>query len=357
MIIGPFAVGLGLLCLRGDRPRKVLVGLMTLAVGCCCLALAIFPVPGALSGMRLEQHWVNLVMTVLETAMGVYVVYVGVKARHPLIVLLMLAQAGLMIWFELAHGSAFEATRNLFADSFSVIMALINGLVGGGICLYALAYMREYHEVAHREVADRRPFFFGLLFVFMGAMFGIIFANNLLWLLFFWEVTTLCSFLLIGYTRTDEARRNARKALVMNLAGGLAFALAIVWFYTQSGSLELQTLIASRHALALVPAALLCFAGITKSAQLPFSGWLLGPMVAPTPVSALLHSSTMVKAGVYLVLRLAPVVTGTSVGLLVALIGAVTFLVTSLAAITTSDAKKVLAYSTPTSASLCSAAA
>jgi ech hydrogenase subunit A len=159
-------------------------------------------------------------------------------------------------------------------------------------------------------------------------------------------MTTLCSFLLIGYTRTEQAKQNALRALVMNLAGGLAFAAAIVWFQRQSGSIELQTLITSKPALALLPAALLCFAGITKSAQLPFSSWLLGAMVAPTPVSALLHSSTMVKAGVYLVLRMAPVITGTKVGLLVALVGAVTFLAGSLAAITTSDAKRVLAWST-----------
>ena len=180
----------------------------------------------------------------------------------------------------------------------------------------------------------------------MGAMFGLIFANNLVWLFLFWEITTLCSFLLIGYTQTEEAKRNALRALVMNLAGGLAFALAIVWFYRQTGSIELQTLIASKQSLALLPAALLCFAGITKSAQLPFSSWLLGAMVAPTPVSALLHSSTMVKAGVYLVLRMAPVVTGTKVGMMVALVGAVTFVVGSLAAITTSEAKRVLAWST-----------
>ena len=167
-----------------------------------------------------------------------------------------------------------------------------------------------------------------------------------MWLFLFWEITTLCSFLLIGYTGTEEARQNALRALVMNLAGGLAFALAIVWFHRQSGSIELQALITSKHSLALLPAALLCFAGITKSAQLPFSSWLLGAMVAPTPVSALLHSSTMVKAGVYLVLRMAPVITGTTVGLMVAMVGAVTFLAGSLAAITTSDAKKVLAWST-----------
>jgi ech hydrogenase subunit A len=181
----------------------------------------------------------------------------------------------------------------------------------------------------------------------MGAMFGLVFADDLPWLFFFWEITTLCSFLLIGYTQTQEARRNALRALVMNLAGGLSFALAIVWLHRQTHNLSLQTLVHSGHAAAvLLPAALLCFAGVTKAAQCPFSSWLLGAMVAPTPVSALLHSSTMVKAGVYLVLRMAPAITGTTVGLMVALVGGVTFLIGSLAAITTSEAKRVLAWST-----------
>ena len=236
--------------------------------------------------------------------------------------------------------------QNLYVDKFSVIMALINGLVGGGICIYALGYMREYHEAAHRDVPDRRPLFFALMFVFMGAMFGLIFSNNLAWLLLFWEITTFCSFLLIGYSQTEEAGRNARRALVMNLSGGLAFALAIVWCCQNKQSIELHTLIGSKQALVLLPAALLCFAGITKSAQLPFSSWLLGAMVAPTPVSALLHSSTMVNAGVYLILRMAPVIAGTNVGLMVAMVGGVTFVVGSLAAITTSEAKRVLAWST-----------
>lgn len=346
MILGPIAAGAGLLYLKPDQFRKILVGTVTVAVCLCAVALVGLPSPAGVTGLPIAHHWLNLGMMLAEAGMAGYVIYVGARARKPLIVLLMVAQAGLMAWFEWAHGARLEVTHHLFLDKFSVIMALINGAVGGGICLYALGYMREYHEVAHREVADRRPLFFGLLFVFMGAMFGIIFANNLLWLFLFWEVTTLCSFLLIGYTQTAEAQRNALRALVMNLAGGLAFALAIVWGYHQTGSVELQALLASKRSLALLPAALLCFAGITKSAQLPFSSWLLGAMVAPTPVSALLHSSTMVKAGVYLVLRMAPIITGTTVGLAVALTGAITFLVGSLAAITTSDAKKVLAYST-----------
>jgi ech hydrogenase subunit A len=285
-------------------------------------------------------------MWVLELGMAAYVVWVGIRARSPLIAALMVAQAGLMTWFELKQGPRLEMAHSLFVDQVSVVMALINGVVGGGICVYALDYMRDYHEVHHPDVADRRPLFFGLLLIFMSAMFGVVFSDNLVWLLFFWEITTLCSFLLIGYTQKDEARKNALKALVMNLAGGLGFALAIVWFHRQTGSISLQTLIGSKHAVALLPAALLCFAGITKSAQLPFCGWLLGAMVAPTPVSALLHSSTMVKAGVYVVLRLAPVLTGTTVGLLVALVGALTFVVGSCAAISTSDAKRVLAHST-----------
>jgi ech hydrogenase subunit A len=346
LILGPIATGAGLLWLKPDQFRKILVSGITFIVCGCVLALAVLPIPTTFESLPLDHHWVSLAMMVIEGAMGLYVIYVGVRARRPLIVALMLAQAGLMLWLELTQGSKLEAAQNFYVDKFTVIMALINGIVGGGICLYALRYMREYHEVAHREVADRRPLFFGLLFIFMGAMFGIIFANNLLWLFLFWEITTLCSFLLIGYTQTEEARQNALRALVMNLAGGLAFALAIVWFQHQSGSIELQKLITSKHSLALLPAALLCFAGITKSAQLPFCSWLLGAMVAPTPVSALLHSSTMVKAGVYLVLRMAPVISGTTVGLMVALVGAVTFLVGSLAAITTSDAKKVLAWST-----------
>jgi len=355
LILVPLAAGLVLLCLKPDLPRKILVSGVTLAVCCGSVALALLPMAGLPSHVELKDlpvsaHAINLGMLLVEMAMSLFILYVGVRAKKPLIVLLTLAQAGLMVWFELTAGAHLEVAQNpqnLFVDKFTVIMALINGLVGGGICIYALGYMREYHEVAHRDVPDRRPLFFALLFIFMGAMFGLIFANNLVWLFLFWEITTLCSFLLIGYTQTEEAKRNALLALVMNLAGGLAFALAIVWLQKKTGSIELQALINyPDKALVLLPAALLCFAGITKSAQLPFSSWLLGAMVAPTPVSALLHSSTMVKAGVYLVLRMAPLVAGTKVGMMVALVGAVTFVVGSLAAITTSEAKRVLAWST-----------
>lgn len=346
LILVPFIAGAGLFGLRPEALRKIFVVLALLVV--CGLSIALFlsSMPVQFGTLPVSAHAVNVGMLLLESGMSLYLIYVGIRAKHVLVVLFAVTQAVLMMWFELGPGAHAEVTQNLFVDNLAVIMALINGIVGGGICLFALGYMREYHEVAHREVTDRRPLFFALLFVFMGGMFGLIFANNLTWLFFFWEITTLCSFLLIGYTQTEEAKRNAMRALVMNLAGGLAFALAIVILQKNTGSIELQKLIASKSAFALLPAALLCFAGITKSAQLPFSSWLLGAMVAPTPVSALLHSSTMVKAGVYLVLRMSPVITGTRVGLMVGMVGGITFVIGSLAAITTSEAKKVLAWST-----------
>jgi ech hydrogenase subunit A len=339
-------VGIVLLFIRQDSLRRILVAAATVLAAAGSIALLNLKLPGFSFRPAFNLHILNLAILGGESLISLFVIYVGIRAKRPLIVLLTLAQSGLMTWFELTQGAHITSAAPLFLDRFGVIMALINGLVGGGICLYALGYMKAYHEEAHKEVNDRRPVFFALLFIFMGAMFGIIFSNHMGWLFLFWEITTLCSFLLIGYTQTEEARNNALRALVMNLAGGLAFAGAIIWFHRQTGSIELQSLIMSKQAVALLPAALLCIAGITKSAQLPFSSWLLGAMVAPTPVSALLHSSTMVKAGVYIVLRMSPIVIGTAAGFMVAVVGGLTFLIGSLAAITTSDAKRVLAHST-----------
>jgi ech hydrogenase subunit A len=133
----------------------------------------------------------------------------------------------------------------------------------------------------------------------------------------------------------------------MNLLGGVAFAIAILYLATQAGGIMgINELLVSGKAIVLVPVVLIGFAGLTKAAQLPFSSWLVGAMVAPTPVSALLHSSTMVKAGVYILVRLAPIFQATFAGYVLAFIGALTFLIASGIAISQSNAKRVLAYST-----------
>jgi ech hydrogenase subunit A len=219
-------------------------------------------------------------------------------------------------------------------------------VVGGLVALYAISYMKE-EQAHHPERPDRRGVFFFLIFLFLSAMAGIALSNNLSWLFFFWEITTLCSYLLIR-TRGDEASiKNSDLALALNVLGGAFFAAGLLWLALGPGPRtgELQALVASGRA-ALPVAVLLGLAGLVKSAQFPFQRWLLGAMVAPTPVSALLHASTMVKAGVFLLLRFSPVYQGTLAGGLLATVGAISFLVASLLAVAERDAKRVLAFST-----------
>jgi ech hydrogenase subunit A len=269
-----------------------------------------------------------------------------IKGWEWVIPVMIVAQTGMMLLAELAPEHP-QVARPFYIDNFSILMVLIIGLVGGLITLYAIRYMRDYHAHA-KDVADRQPAFFAVVLLFFTAMFGVVLTNHITGLFFFWEVTTFCSYWLISYSGTNEAIRNGYRALALNLIGGICFAAAILWmtFSPNLGTWELDVLIASGGAVALVPAALIAVAGLTKAAQMPFHSWLLGAMVAPTPVSALLHSSTMVKAGVFVLVKLAPVYHGTIPGLLLALVGGVTFLATSLIAINQRNAKLVLAYST-----------
>ena len=150
-------------------------------------------------------------------------------------------------------------------------MALIIGIIGSLICVYAVGYMETYHH-HHTEIRDRRNLFFGILFIFLST-FGLVFSNNLLWVFFFWEITTICSFLLIGYSRSEEATNNSFLALSMNLLGGVAFIAALIYLVVLDPTgqlLGLNFLISSGKAVALVPAVLICFAGITKQPLCPF---------------------------------------------------------------------------------------
>jgi len=345
LISFPLLIALALLLFTQAAFRKIIV-----IAGAAIITAATIYLQASNWGLEpayyaFNSSMVSIAMLVAEVLLGAYLIKLAVQYRQPLAVLLVLAQLAVMVYFELAEGHHMPSTRELFLDQFSIIMALIVGIIGSLISIYALGYMKDYHE-HHPEVQDRTPFFFFIIFVFLGAMFGVVFSNNLLWFYFFWEITTICSFLLIGYTRSKQAIANAFLALNLNLLGGIALALGIVFLYNQSQVLELDKLITLDKSLVMLPVVLMSFAGLTKSAQFPFSGWLLGAMVAPTPTSALLHSSTMVKAGVYLILRLAPLLQDTLGGSLVTLIGGLTFMLTSFIAISQLDAKRVLAYST-----------
>lgn len=277
------------------------------------------------------------------------VIYQCIKHKKTVISLLSIVQTLLVAWMELFGPEVTENYRLRF-DWLTLIMVLIIGIIGVAIGIYAMGYMHGYHIHHHKELKDRRSFFMAMIFVFYGAMFGLVFSASLVWMYFFWEITSITSFLLIGYTKSQEAIDNSFKALWMNLLGGLGIAVAIAYLIQVYGTTDLYDAIdiavANPTYAALVPIALLAFAALTKSAQFPFSGWLLGAMVAPTPSSALLHSATMVKAGVYLLIRLALAMNGNYVGQMVYLVGGFTFLSASCLAIAQSDGKKVLAYST-----------
>ncbi|HHV64275.1 MAG TPA: NADH-quinone oxidoreductase subunit L [Peptococcaceae bacterium] len=349
LILYPVIVAFLLLVLPQLAVRKFIVVASTVILTVASLYLVVQYFSTGAVFFEFGSHALDIGIFILEIALAAIIIYISLKHKQFLAALLMLIGAVMTTWFELAYGGQIHATNNLFVDNLSLIMALIIGIIGSLIALFALGYMEDYHH-HHHNVKNRVPFFFFIIYVFLGAMNGLVFANNLIWLFFFWEITTFCSFFLIGYSRDEIATRNAFRALKMNLLGGLGFSAAIIYLFVNAHTVELNQLPTLASTVVLLPVALLAFAGITKSAQMPFSSWLLGAMVAPTPVSALLHSSTMVKAGVYLILRLSPVFAfvegGATVGLFVAMVGAVTFLLTSFMAISQMDAKRVLAYST-----------
>lgn len=303
-----------------------------------------------------ETEILDYSMMGIEILLAVLVTVLSVKYKQYYAALLSIAQTVLMLWYELGGYAPHMQFSKMYVDQLTVIMVLIIAVIGTLITVYACGYMKDYHS-HHKEFKDRRRLFFSLLYIFLGAMFGLVLSNGLIWMYFFWEITSIVSFLLIGYTKTDEAIRNSFKALWMNLLGGCGFAAAIVWLGVKFNISDMQSLILFDGNLIVVPVMFLAFAALTKSAQLPFSKWLLGAMVAPTPSSALLHSATMVKAGVYLLLRLSPVLSGTNAGTMVSMVGGFTFLIMSMLAITVSDGKKVLAYSTVSNLGLITACA
>ena len=163
----------------------------------------------------------------------------------------------------------YEYSR-LYIDWLTIIMVFIIAVVGTLITVYALGYMHDYQH-HHTEFKDRRKFFFAMLYIFLGAMFGLVFSNSLSWMYFFWEITSVVSFLLIGYTKTKEAIDNSFTALWMNLLGGCGFAGGIIWIGYSNGISDMQSLISTDAAIIVAPIILLSFAALTKSAQLPFS--------------------------------------------------------------------------------------
>ncbi len=346
LVLFPIIAALLIRIVKKEPIRDMIVRISAVITAAITLAVVFLYFNKGISFQFPHEEIIDYIIAFLEGAIALFIIIIGIKNKKYVVSVFSAIQTPLILWFEFSQKHDIEITNSIVFDKLTAIMVLIIGIVGGLICIYAIGYMKWYHY-HHTDYPVRKNFFFSILFLFLAAMFGLVLSNNLTWMYFCWEITTLCSFLLIGYTKNKDAKKNSFRALAINLGGGLAFALAIVFIGMNFKTLELSVLIDMKpEAMVLIPVFLLSFAALTKSAQLPFSSWLLGAMVAPTPSSALLHSATMVKAGVYLIIRLAPLLGNTSVGRIVTLVGGVTFLACSLMAISQSDAKKILAYST-----------
>jgi len=345
-VLLPFIVAAALLVLRGQNVRKVI---LVATAGVLILSSLALLHNGAF--IMSPAHFFDPLVTIGDFVILLVVLVVGLKRKNQIIIWLNLAQIVGLAWFEFHVLKGHGPVPAFFADDLSLIMVLIISIVGSLIAVYGIGYMKIHEEHLHLAKSKQPRFFFFIIF-FLGAMNGLVLANNLLWMYFFWECTTLCSFVLIGPDNTEIARKNSERALWMNVIGGTAFLFGVVLLHKTTGSISLQDILAMHDpkllgtSALLIPMFLLVFAGMTKSAQLPFQSWLTGAMVAPTPVSALLHSSTMVKAGVYLIVRLAPLYANTQFSKFVALAGAFCFLMTAALAVGQSNGKKVLAYST-----------
>lgn len=245
---------------------------------------------------------------------------------------------------EMAWAPALGISLSLYVDGLSLFFGLLVTGIGTLIFLYGRFYLGE---------GEDHPRFFAGMLLFMGSMLGAVLSANLIALFVFWELTSLSSFLLIGFWHEREASRyGATKALLITALGGLAMLLGFILLYLATGTWDLGALLgrgAEVRAHPWYPAilALVYLGCATKSAQAPFHIWLPNAMEAPTPVSAYLHSATMVQAGLYLAARLFPVLGGTELwATLVGGIGMLTLIVGGVLALRQDDLKALLAYST-----------
>ena len=349
LICFPLVVAVSMFLIRVNKVRNIVAYISS---GIIMIVTGLFFVSWIGQGapvmdLYYHTHTIDMIMLGGVWLLMFVITYLSFKYKKHVISLLSIVPTLMITYMELM-GPEMAEIAHIRVDRLSMLMCVIIGLIGSLIVIYSVGYMHGYHHL-HTEYEDRRYYFFMLLFIFLGAMFGFVLSESLLWIDLFWEMTSVCSFLLIGYTRTKEAIKNSFRALWMNLLGGVGVVIAVMYTGYLTGNLSFHNLITlgtEGNAAAVIPVTLLAVAALTKAAQMPFSTWLMGAMVAPTPSSALLHSATMVKAGIYVLFRLAPAMSDTQTGLLISFIGGFTFFAASVMAIAQTDAKKVLALST-----------
>jgi ech hydrogenase subunit A len=281
--------------------------------------------------------WVGSLITIYDFGLLSYFLYQGMKNRSTLVSALAILQLALLIIVVLMiqHSD----TADIYVDKLTAFMYMIVAIVGVPIAIFATKYMEFDEKGKHSFVA--------ILIWFLGVMNFAVSVNNIEWFFALFETTTLASFVLIRFRMDKEAVNNAVLALWMNQIGGVAILFALLMLIKTSGMYHFTDLLSvDPKMLSLAALGFLSLSALVKGAQMPFHKWLLGAMVAPTPVSAILHSATMVKIAPYLLLRISPIIKGTLLAKLLIITTGFVFVAAAVIALTQDNFKKILAYST-----------
>ncbi len=284
------------------------------------------------------SYEVHILLYILDFVLLLYFLYEGIKYKSKLVYLLAFFQV--ILYTAVVYISPQNHGADFVSDELSRLMYLVVNIVGGAIIIYALEYIKseEFSEF-------KKSFFIAALVFFLGVMNAIVTTNNIEIFFLLFELTTLCSYILIRYRGDKVAVKNSLRALWMNQVGGVAILLALVFSITAYNTIYFSELLKVVDESFLIPVIFLVIAAYVKGAAFPFQNWLLGAMVAPTPVSAILHSATMVKIAPFLILKLSDSFSP-SLSFMISLFGIFVFVGASAMALSRDFFKEILGLST-----------
>jgi len=283
-------------------------------------------------------HYAHTLLNIFDIGLIAFFIYQGVKHKHRATKYLaftqMLLYLLLILFVKPSHSADF------IVEPLSSFMFLLINLVGSLIVVYALGYI-DFEEFS----SAKKQKFIAILIAFLGVMNLIVITNNLEIFFALFELTTLFSYILIGYRQNEISIKNSLTALYMNQIGGVALLIGTLFLIFTDSPIYFSYIIENSNVV-FIAFVFIAISALVKGAQIPFNKWLLGAMVAPTPVSAMLHSSTMVKIAPFLILKLSPAIKNSLLAEILALFGAFVFLSASLFALSKDNFKEILANST-----------
>lgn len=334
LIVSPFVFALMVLV-----PQVTIRNILSIVFVGVLSVVSIFHIMSATSPIEISlPHLFHTVFIFIDSALLIYFLWQGVAKKHLLVSIFAVLQ--MMLYAAVVYMSPALVSNDILVDKISSVMYLIINIVGGVIIVYALKYIEDEEFTRFKKNA-----FIATLFLFLSVMNFIVSTNNIEIFFMLFELTTLFSYILIAYRGDEKSVENSLRALWMNQVGGVAILLALILSVVHYDTIYFDQLIANIDEMYLLPIVFLVIAAFVKGASIPFDKWLLGAMVAPTPVSAILHSATMVKIAPYLMLKLFPAMSG-FVSVTITLFGTFVFFAAALLALSKDYFKEILGLST-----------